>query len=217
MQRENFQSRLGFLLVSAGCAIGIGNIWKFPYLAGQNGGGIFVLFYIIFLILVGIPVLTMELAMGRASRKSVIKSYRALEPEGAKWHLHGRVCIIGCYLLMMYYTTVAGWMMDYLFKFASGEFEGIAAEAVDGVYKAMQSSPKESGIWMAIVVVAGFAVCSFGLQKGIERISKVMMMGLIALSTIMVAYNLTLPGAAEGLKFYLLPDLRVLLRWELMR
>ena len=127
MERENFKSRLGFLLVSAGCAIGIGNVWKFPFVTGQNGGGVFVLFYLIFLVIMGVPVLTMELAVGRASRQSAVKGYKALEPEGSKWHIHGWFCIIGCYLLMMYYTTVSGWMFDYFVKFLTGTFDGMAS------------------------------------------------------------------------------------------
>ena len=140
MKRESFRSRLGFLLVSAGCAIGIGNVWKFPYVTGEYGGGVFVLFYLLFLVIMGVPVLTMELAVGRASRKSAVQGYRALEPAGSKWHIHGWFCMIGCYLLMMYYTTVSGWMLGYFFKFAGGAFEGIALEAVDGVFYGLRAA-----------------------------------------------------------------------------
>ena len=206
MKRENFQSRLGFLLVSAGCAIGIGNVWKFPYVAGQNGGGVFVLFYLLFLVLMGAPVLTMELAVGRASGKSAVLGYKALERPGSKWHIHGWFCLLGCYLLMMYYTTVSGWMLGYFFKFASGTFSGMACEAVDGVFGAMLASPGEMALWMAVTVLAGFLVCSFGLQKGLERITKVMMLGLLGLIVLLAVHSLLLPGAAEGTKFYLLPD-----------
>ena len=206
MKRENFQSRLGFLLVSAGCAIGIGNVWKFPYVTGENGGGVFVLFYLLFLILMGAPVLTMELAVGRASGKSAVLGYKALERPGSKWHIHGWFCLLGCYLLMMYYTTVSGWMLGYFFKFASGTFSGMASEAVDGVFGAMLASPGEMTLWMAATVLAGFLVCSFGLQKGLERITKIMMLGLLGLIVLLAVHSLLLPGAAEGTKFYLLPD-----------
>ena len=206
MKREHFQSRLGFLLVSAGCAIGIGNVWKFPYVAGQNGGGVFVLFYLLFLVIMGVPVLTMELAVGRASRKSAVLSYKALEPKGSKWHIHGWFCVAGCCLLMMYYTTVSGWMLGYFFQFAAGTFSGLSGGAVDGVFDAMRANPWEMSCWMIITVLAGFAVCSFGLQKGLERITKVMMLCLLILITVLAVHSLTLSGAAEGVKFYLLPD-----------
>ena len=154
MKRENFQSRLGFILVSAGCAIGIGNVWKFPYVTGENGGGVFVLFYLLFLVIMGVPVLTMELAVGRASRKSAVEAYRALEPQGSKWHIHGWFCVIGCCLLMMYYTTVAGWMLDYFYKFATGAFDGMPNDAVDGVFSAMLANPSEMTVFMVIIVLA---------------------------------------------------------------
>ena len=206
MKRENFQSRLGFILVSAGCAIGIGNVWKFPYVTGANGGGVFVLFYLLFLAIMGVPVLTMELAVGRASRKSAVQGYEALEPKGSKWHIHGWFCIAGCYLLMMYYTTVAGWMLGYFYKFLTGTFSGMATDAVDGVFGGMLGSAGEMTIYMAIIVLAGFLVCSFGLQKGLERISKWMMLALLVLIVVLAVHSCTLPGAIEGVKFYLLPD-----------
>ncbi len=207
--RENFKSNLGFILVSAGCAIGIGNVWKFPYVAGANGGGIFVLFYLLFLLIMGVPVLSMELAVGRASRQSAIGAYKALEKKGHKWHIHGWFCIAGCYLLMMYYTTVAGWMLGYFYKFATGTFDAIepTSSAIDGVFNSMLSNPVEMIIYMGIIVFAGFAVCSFSLQKGLERISKFMMLGLLGLILVLVVNSLTLDGAVEGVKFYLLPDL----------
>ncbi|MGN0747112.1 MAG: sodium-dependent transporter [Aristaeellaceae bacterium] len=207
MKRDSFGSRLGFILVSAGCAIGIGNVWKFPYVAGQNGGGIFVVFYLLFLLLMGVPVLTMELAVGRAGRSSARKAYQALEKPGARWHLHGWACMAGCYLLMMYYTTVAGWMLSYFFKFLTGAFEGVGSEAVGGVFSAMLANPAEMGLWMAVTVLAGFVVCSFGLQKGLERISKWMMLLLLGLMVVLAVHSLTLPGAGEGVSFYLLPSL----------
>ena len=209
MKRERFQSRLGFLLVSAGCAVGIGNVWKFPYVTGENGGGVFVLFYLLFLVIMGVPVLTMELAVGRASRKSAVLSYKALEPEGSKWHVHGWFCVAGCGLLMMYYTTVSGWMLGYFFKFAAGAFTGLEGEAVDNMFfEGMLGNPAEMSIWMVITVLAGFLICSFSLQKGLERITKVMMVGLLALIAILAVHSLLLPGGLEGVKFYLLPDFR---------
>ena len=207
MSRESFQSRLGFLLVSAGCAIGIGNVWRFPYVTGAYGGGVFVLFYFLFLIIMGVPVLTMELAVGRASRKSAILSYKKLEKPGQKWHIHGWFCLAGCYLLMMYYTTVTGWMVSYFGRFLTGAFtEGMTAEAVSGVFGTLLSSPGEMAIWTEIVVLLGFVVCSFGLRNGLERISKIMMLALLALIALLAVHSLTLPGAKEGMKFYLLPS-----------
>ena len=207
MERESFRSRLGFLLVSAGCAIGIGNVWRFPYIAGKNGGGYFVLFYLICLLVMGVPVLTMELAVGRASRKSAILSYKKLEKPGQKWHIHGWFCLAGCYLLMMYFTTVTGWMVSYFGRFLTGAFtEGMTAEAVSGVFGTLLSSPGEMAIWTEIVVLLGFVVCSFGLRNGLERISKIMMLALLALIALLAVHSLTLPGAKEGMKFYLLPS-----------
>ena len=207
MERESVRSRLGFLLVSAGCAIGIGNVWRFPYIAGKNGGGYFVLFYLICLLVMGVPVLTMELAVGRASRKSAILSYKKLEKPGQKWHIHGWFCLAGCYLLMMYYTTVTGWMVSYFGRFLTGAFtEGMTAEAVSGVFGTLLSSPGEMAIWTEIVVLLGFVVCSFGLRNGLERISKIMMLALLALIALLAVHSLTLPGAREGMKFYLLPS-----------
>ena len=207
MQRENFRSRMGFLLVSAGCAIGIGNVWRFPTITGQYGGGYFVLFYLICLVIMGIPVMTMELAVGRASRKSAVRAYQALEKLGQKWHIHGWFCMIGCCLLMMYYTSVTGWMVDYFCKFLTGRFTaGMDSEQINGVFGQMLSSPGELTIYMVIVVVAGFLICSIGVQKGLERITKVMMVALLGLIVVLAIHSLTLPGAAEGMKFYLLPS-----------
>ena len=207
MKRESFGSRLGFLLVSAGCAIGIGNVWRFPYIAGKNGGGYFVLFYLICLLLLGVPVLTMELAVGRGSRKSAVLGYRALEKPGSKWHVHGWFCLIGCYLLMMYYTTVTGWMVNYFCKFLTGSFHaGMSTEEISGMFGTMLSSPGSMALFTEIVVVAGLIVCSFGLQKGLERVTKVMMLALLCLILVLAVHSLTLSGAAEGLKFYLLPS-----------
>lgn len=208
MERESFKSRFGFLLVSAGCAIGIGNIWRFPYVVGQNGGGIFVLIYLIMLVIMGLPVLSMELAVGRASRKSAVLAYKALEKPKSKWHIHGWFAIIGCYILMMYYTNVSGWMLNYFFKFASGTFKsGMDAAAGANVFSDMLASPAEMGLWMAITVVAGILICSIGVQKGLERVSKVMMSALFVLILVLAIHSFTLSGAGEGLKFYLVPNM----------
>ena len=206
MKRETFGSRLGFILVSAGCAIGIGNVWRFPFLVGQNGGGLFVLFYLMFLVIMGVPVLTMELAVGRASRKSAVQGYQALEPAGSKWHIHGWFCMAGCYLLMMYYTTVAGWMLDYFAKFATGQFVDLGAGHAADAFNTMLSNPAEMGLWMVVIVIAGFAVVSFGLQNGLERISKWMMIALLVLIVILAVNSVLLPGAGAGVSFYLLPS-----------
>ena len=207
MKRESFQSRLGFILVSAGCAIGIGKVWRFPYVAGENGGGVFVLFYLLFLFIMGVPVLTMELAVGRASGKSALHGFKVLEKPGSRWHLHGWACMAGNYILMMYYTVVAGWMLSYFFKFLTGEFTpGMDTPAVKGVFAALKAAPVKSVFWMAVTVILGFVVCSFGLQKGLERISKFIMSALLALIVILAVNSILLPGAKEGLSFYLLPD-----------
>jgi len=207
MKREKFGSRIGFLLVSAGCAIGIGNVWKFPYLAGQNGGGFFVLFYLLFLIIMGLPVLTMELAVGRASKASVVQAYEKLEPKKSFWHIHGWVCIFGCLMLMMYYTTVCGWMIAYFVKFLQGTFNGISTEAANMVFSNMLASPEELLLYMAISVFGGFAICSFGLQKGLEKISTIMMSALIVLIVVLAVHSCLLPAAKAGIAFYLLPSM----------
>jgi NSS family neurotransmitter:Na+ symporter len=205
-ERGSFGSRLGFILVSAGCAIGIGNVWKFPYVAGANGGAVFVLFYLVFLVLMGIPVMTMELAIGRASGKTVVRGYQKLQKKGQHWHIHGWLCMLGCYLLMMYYTTVSGWMVDYFFKFASGQFSRIDPENVGDVFASMLADPEEMGIFMALTVIFGFGVLSLGVADGLERVNKIMMIGLLALIIVLAGHSLTLSNAAEGVKFYLLPD-----------
>ena len=208
MQRESFRSRLGFLLVSAGCAIGIGNVWRFPYVTGENGGGFFVLIYLICLLVMGVPVLTMELAVGRAGKSSAVLAYKNLEAPGKKWHIHGWFCLIGCVVLMMYYTTVTGWMIDYFVKFLTGSFHsGMDAATVSGEFGVMLSKPGEMAMWTEIVVVVGFLICSLGLQNGLERVSKIMMLALLALIMVLAIHSLTLPGAGEGMKFYLLPSM----------
>lgn len=208
MKRESFKSRLGFILVSAGCAIGIGNVWRFPFVVGENGGGIFVLFYLIFLVAMGLPVLTMELAVGRASRKSAVQGYKALEKPGSKWHIHGWVAIFGCYMLMMYYTTVSGWMVTYFYKFVSGEFKsGMNADDTSAVFSNLLADPLQMAFWMILTVILGFIVCSRGLQNGLEKISKVMMSALLVLIVVLAVHSLTLSGAGEGISFYLIPNL----------
>ncbi len=210
MSRESFKSRLGFLLVSAGCAIGIGNVWRFPYVAGQNGGGLFVLLYLVFLVIMGLPVLTMELAVGRASRKSAVLGYKALEKKGSKWHIHGWVAIFGCYMLMMYYTTVSGWMVTYFYKFVTGEFvPGMDAEQTGAVFENLLASPGQMAFWMILTVAAGFFVCSRGLQNGLEKVSKYMMSALLILILVLAVHSLTLSGAGEGIRFYLVPNLDI--------
>ena len=205
-EREKLGSRLGFILISAGCAIGIGNVWKFPYMAGQGGGGAFVLFYLIFLAILGLPVMTMEFSVGRASQKSPVKAYYALEKPGQKWHIHGYITLIGCYLLMMFYTTVAGWMLHYFYMTAVGKLAGLNAEQVAGKFTEMLASPATMTFWMVFVVVVGILVCAKGLQSGLERVTKVMMIALLALIVVLAVHSLLLPGAAEGMKFYLLPS-----------
>ena len=206
MEREKLKSRLGFILLSAGCAIGIGNVWKFPYIAGQGGGGTFVLFYLIFLVILGLPILSMEFAVGRAAQKSPIKAYQALEKPGQKWHIHGYFTLIGCYLLMMYYTCVTGWMLHYFYLTASGRLEGLDTAGVESAYNSMLSSPKTMAFWTILVVILGIIVCAKGLQNGLEKVTKIMMVALLFVMIILAVNSLTMEGAKEGLSYYLLPD-----------
>lgn len=207
MQRERLGSRLGFILLSAGCAIGVGNVWKFPWLVGQYGGGAFVVCYIIFLLILGLPIMTMEFAVGRASQKSPVRAYQALEKPGTKWHIHGYIALIGNYLLMMFYTTVCGWMLYYFYQMAAGKFEGLDTAGVEAAFPEMLSQPGVMAICMVIVVVAGFLINSFGLQSGLERVTKVMMLALLAIMVILAINSIMTEGASEGLKFYLVPNL----------
>ena len=207
MQRERLGSRLGFILLSAGCAIGVGNVWKFPWMVGQYGGGAFVVFYVLFLIILGLPIMTMEFAGGRVSQKRPVRAYQALEKPGQKWHIHGYLAMIGNYLLMMFYTTVCGWMLHYFYLTASGRFEGATTEQVQAVFPEMLGQPLVMGGWMVVVVVVGFAINSFGLQSGLERVTKVMMLALLAIMVILAVNSILTEGAGEGLKFYLIPDL----------
>ncbi len=206
MKRERLGSRLGFILLSAGCAIGIGNVWKFPYMVGQYGGGLFVLIYLFFLIIMGVPVMTMEFALGRASQKSPAKMYQELEPKGTKWHWHGTVAVVGNYILMMFYTTVSGWILQYFFYTAKGDFVGLDTAGVKQFYDNMLLDAPMMVLFMAIVVVLGFAVCSFGLQNGLEKITKVMMLALLAIMIVLAVNSIFMDGGEEGLKFYLLPN-----------
>ncbi len=206
MEREKLGSRMGFILLSAGCAIGIGNVWRFPYIAGMYGGGMFVLFYLLFLIAMGVPVMTMEFAVGRASRKSVIRSFTELEKPGQKWHLHGYLGMAGNYLLMMFYTTVAGWMLYYFYQMLTGGFTGKDKEQVADMFQGMLEDPTVLTLLMVIIVVTGILICSFGLQKGVERITKVMMTLLLFIIVVLAVRSMTLEGGIEGLRFYLMPD-----------
>ncbi|WP_343246729.1 sodium-dependent transporter [Diplocloster hominis] len=205
-QREKFSSRLGFIFLSAGCAIGLGNVWRFPYITGKYGGGAFVLIYLFFLIILGLPIMVMEFSVGRASQKSIGRSFHVLEPKGSKWHIHGYFGLAGNILLMMFYTTVGGWMLAYFFKMAAGEFQGLTPDAISTKYNALTSSTSEMILWMLIIVILGFVVCSFGLQRGVERITKWMMASLFLIMLVLAVRAFTLPNAAKGLSFYLLPD-----------
>ncbi len=207
MERESLGSRLGFILLSAGCAIGIGNVWKFPYMAGEYGGGAFVLFYLFFLIVLGIPIMVMEFATGRAARLSPVKMFQKLEKPRQKWHIHGYVCLGGSYLLMMFYTTVAGWMLYYFYAALSGKYEGKSPEAVGAIFEGMLSNPVPMISCMLIICLLGFFVLSIGLQKGLERITKIMMT-LLLLMLILAVHSFTMKGASAGLIFYLKPDFK---------
>ena len=206
-ERETFASRLGFVLISAGCAIGLGNVWRFPYIVGQYGGAAFVVIYIMFLLIMGLPIMSMEFSVGRASRKSITMSFQELEPKGSNWHWYGWFGMAGNYLLMMFYTTIAGWLLLYFFKVASGQFEGMTTAQVSEAFTAMQT--QDVGIqllFMALVVVLGMVVCSRGLKNGVEKANKAMMLCLLALLVVLAVRALSLPGAVEGLKFYLVPN-----------
>lgn len=216
-EREQFKSRIGFILLSAGCAIGIGNVWRFPYVVGENGGGIFVLFYLFFLLLIGVPILSMEFSVGRASKKSVVKSFQALEKTNQKWHLHGYMALVGNICLMIFYTTVAGWMLKYFYNFLTGQFNGLTTADVRNVFSQVLASPSINVFWMIIVVAIGMFVCSKGLQNGVERITKVMMMGLLGLIVLLAIHGLLLDGGMAGVKFYLYPDFQKISEIGLMK
>ena len=204
--REKFSSRLGFILISAGCAIGLGNVWRFPFITGQYGGAAFVLIYLLFLVCLGMPIMVMEFAVGRASQRSIARSFHELEPAGSKWHLVSYMGMAGNYLLMMFYTSVGGWMLAYVVKMLRGEFNGLTPEEVGGVFGGMLSQPGYMTFWMIVAVALGFAVCALGLQQGVERVTKVMMSGLFIILIALCIRSVTLPGAGEGIAFYLIPD-----------
>ena len=206
MKREKFGSRMGFILVSAGCAIGLGNVWKFPYICGAYGGAAFILIYLAFLVVLGIPVLVCEFAVGRASRKSVAVSFDTLEPKGTGWHYLKYIGIFGCYLLMMFYTMVGGWMMYYCFRSFRGDFAGAAPDQIAGAFGAMLGDMPTMTVWTVVICVLGFGVCLFGLQSGVERITKVMMAALLLIMVVLALHSVFLEGAGEGIRFYLIPD-----------
>ncbi|MBR6743020.1 MAG: sodium-dependent transporter [Clostridia bacterium] len=206
MQRERLSSRLGFILLSAGCAIGIGNVWKFPWVAGNNGGGAFVLIYLLFLVIMGLPVLTMEFALGRASQKSPVDLYKPLEPKGTKWHLHGYLCFAGAYILMMFYTTVSGWMVNYFVSTAAGRFDGLDKVGIQTEFDSLLADPVTMIFYTGIVIVIAVVVCSLGLNNGLERITKYMMLALLAIMVGLAINSFFMEGSSEGLKFYLVPD-----------
>ena len=206
MEKEQFKSRLGFILVSAGCAIGLGNVWKFPYICGENGGAAFIVIYLVCLTMLGLPMLICEYAIGRASRKSLIKAYSVLEPEGTSWGKIGYICYVGNYVLMMFYTMVGGWMMYYVYLMASGRFTGFDSEGVQGEFNTMLSNPGLMMIFTLVIILLSFGICALGLEKGVEGITKIMMMFLIVLMIIMAIRSLTLSGSEEGLRYYLVPD-----------
>ena len=210
-KRESFSSRLGFLLISAGCAIGLGNVWRFPYITGQYGGAAFLLLYVLFLVILGLPVLSMELAVGRASQKSMALSFHVLEPKDTKWHWYSYIGFAGNYLLMMFYTVIAGWLLYYFVKTIRGDFAGLDAQQVTGEFSAMQADPVIMEVFMVIVVVLGMAVCAQGLRNGVERVNKVMMLCLLGLMVVLAVNSVLLEGAGEGLKFYLQPNFHNLL------
>ena len=206
MGREKLGSRLGFILLSAGCAIGIGNVWKFPYVVGQNGGGVFVLIYLIFLAILGIPVLSMEFAIGRAAQKSPVKMYQELEPKGTVWHIHGKAAMIGGYLLMMFYTTVAGWMVRYFVSTAAGDLSSLDVSGISQKFNQMLSDAPMMILYMGIVIVAAVLVCSIGLKNGLERVTKVMMLALLGIMVILAINSFFMPSGEQGIAFYLMPN-----------
>ncbi len=203
---ERLKSRLGFILLSAGCAIGLGNVWKFPYVTGQNGGGIFLILYIIMLIMFGIPVMVMEFSIGRAAQKAPVRMYEALEPQGSRWHIHGIVGMIGCILLMMYYSVIAGWILRYFIKYLTGDFDGADPEKVGNIFSSMLASPWINVLYLGIIVAISFIVCAAGLQNGLETVTKYMMAVLLISLVVLAIKSFTLKGGMEGLEFFLMPD-----------
>ena len=208
MKRETFGSRLGFILVSAGCAVGIGNVWKFPYMCGQFGGAAFILIYLVFLLIMGIPVMVCEFGVGRASRHSVAAAYETLEPQGTKWHITKWIGIIGCYFLMMFYTTVGGWMLYYCVRSFRGDFVGADMETVSAGFSDMLGNMPLMTFWTILICIIGFGVCAFGIQKGIEKVSKFMMTALLLIMIVLALHSVMMKGAGAGIRFYLIPDFR---------
>lgn len=206
-QREQLGSRLGFILLAAGCAIGLGNVWRFPFITGLYGGAAFVALYIFFLLFVGLPILVMEFAVGRASRQNIGRAFHTLEPAGTSWHRFGWMSVVGSYVLMMFYTTVAGWMMAYCWYIVSGQLAGLSAADVGAFFGQTLTEPGTQVFWLTLTVIIGFGVCGMGLQRGVERVVKGMMVGLLVIMLSLVARSVTLPGASEGIAFYLKPDL----------
>lgn len=204
--RETLGSRLGFLLLSAGCAIGLGNVWRFPYVTGKYGGATFVLIYLVFLFILGLPVMVSEFAVGRASKRGVGRAFKELEPQGKKWHVYGNFAILGNYLLMMFYSVVAGWFLKYFWQMTRGELSGISSDQVSAAFDATQGDPRTLVFWMAIVIFIGFGTCFLGLKKGVERITKIMMSVLFVIMIALAVYSAFLPGASQGYKWYLMPD-----------
>lgn len=213
-QREKFSSRLGFVLISAGCAIGLGNVWRFPYIVGMYGGAAFVLIYLFFLVVLGLPIMIMEFSVGRASQKSAAKSFNILEPKGTKWHIYSYGAMLGNYMLMMFYTTIGGWMIAYFFKMMKGDFIGLDSKQVETVFEQLTSQPLNMFFWMVIAVIIGMLICSRGLQNGVEKVTKVMMLSLLIVMITLVVRSITLPNAQEGLRFYIMPDFEKLISQE---
>lgn len=205
-KRERFSSRLGFILISAGCAIGLGNVWRFPYITGMYGGGAFVLIYLAFLIIFGLPIMVMEFTVGRASQKSIAQSFDVLEPRGSKWHWYKWFGMAGNYLLMMFYTTIGGWMLLYFYKMIAGDFVGQTATEISTDFSTMLTDPGLMTFCMALVVCICFGICALGLEKGVERITKVMMLMLLFLMMVLAVNSFFLEGGEAGLAFYLKPD-----------
>lgn len=205
-KREQFGSRLGFILISAGCAIGLGNVWRFPHVAGEYGGAAFIVIYLLFLLIFGIPIMTIEFSVGRGSGKSIATSFHELEPKGTKWHWFSPIAIIGNYLLMMFYTVITGWMFIYLVKMLTGDFINCTTTEISAQFSTMTQNPWLLIGFMALSTIIGFVICSFGLKNGVEKISKVMMLALLAIIVILAIRVVTLPGADEGLRYYLIPD-----------
>ena len=208
MKRETFGSRLGFILVSAGCAVGIGNVWKFPYMCGQFGGAAFILIYLVFLLIMGIPVMVCEFGVGRASRHSVAAAYETLEPKGTKWHITKWIGVIGCYFLMMFYTTVGGWMLYYCVRSFRGDFVGADMKTVSAGFSDMLGNMPLMAFWTILISIIGFGVCAFGIQKGIEKVSKFMMTALLLIMIVLAIHSVMMKGAGAGIRFYLIPDFK---------